>query len=314
MTLTVGVDVGGTKVAAGVVDETGRILARTRRPSPARSAEALRATIVESVEELRQSHDVAGVGISAAGFVATDRRQVIFAPNLDWGTGPVADVLAEEIGVPCVLENDANAAAWAEYVFGAGVRVPDQLMVAIGTGVGGGLILGGRIYRGGHGVSAEIGHMGYMPGGRPCPCGRRGCLEQYASGSALVRTARAAAEAGKAPHLLEAAGGDAEKVTGQLVNELALAGREDAVAVYQEVAGVLGTAVASLVAILDPSLVVLGGGVSTAGELLRAPVEAAMLADLTAAGRRPAPRVVLAALGNEAAIIGASDLVRQLLD
>ena len=191
MSLTIGVDVGGTKIAAGVVDEHGHVLATVRQSSPKQSGEQLMAAVVEIVAELRTvSAGVTAVGLSAAGFVSADRRHVLFAPHLRWGDEPVADLLSARSGLPVVIENDANAAAWAEFRFGAGRGVDDQLMVAIGTGVGGGIVLDGEIYRGGHGVAAEIGHINFVPDGRPCPCGRRGCFEQYASGSALQREAR----------------------------------------------------------------------------------------------------------------------------
>lgn len=310
MSLTVGVDVGGTKIAAGVVDDAGAILTSTRHPSPKESAAELRAVVGEIVAELRAEHDVTAVGVGAAGAVRSDRRHVAFAPHLDWGTEPFADLLSADVGLPVVIENDANAAAWAEYRFGAGQGVEDQLMVAVGTGVGGGIVLDGGIYRGGHGMAAEIGHIVFVPDGLPCPCGRRGCFEQYASGTALTRQAQEAARALRAPHLLAAAGGDAEAVTGVMVTDLAERGDEEAVALLAVLGRHLGTGIASLVAVLDPSLVVIGGGVSEAGELLRGPAEAALHDEITGGSHRPAPSVVVAALGNDAALIGAADLAR----
>lgn len=311
--MTVGVDVGGTKIATALVDDAGRILARERRATIVDDSDALRASLAEAVRAVGAGHDVVAVGVSAAGFVAADRNRMMFGTNLDWGQSPVGDDLAARLGVPVVLENDGNAAAWGEYVHGAGRGVPDQLMVAVGTGVGGGLILGGRIYRGGHGVAAEIGHVGYVPDGHPCPCGRRGCLEQYAAGPALVREAREAAAAGQAPRLLEAAGGDADKIDGHVIAELAAEGVEEALTPYRVTGRILGEGIAGLVAVLDPSLVVLGGGVSTSGEVYRAAVEEALHAHITARGHRPEPDLVVAALGNDAALIGAADLARALV-
>jgi glucokinase len=213
--------------------------------------------------------------------------------------------------MPVTVENDGNAAAWAEYVYGAGQGVPDQLMVALGTGVGGGLILGGEIYRGGHGVAGEIGHIGLVPHGRLCECGRQGCFEEYASGSSLQRMAREAAADGSAPALLAAAGGDPTAVTGAQVTELAGAGEPEALALFDRLAEHLGIGISTLVSILDPTLVILGGGVSDAGELLLGPTRAALERELSGRGRRPPPDLRLAALGNDAGLIGAADLARR---
>ena len=311
MVLAVGVDVGGTKIAAGVVDEKGAVLEQTRQPSPSDDPVRLRESIATIVADLRTRHDVTTVGLGAAGFVAADRRSMLFAPPLQWGDASLADQLEAAIGLPVNVENDGNAAAWAEHRFGAGRGVDHQMTVALGTGVGGGLILDGELYRGGHGIAAEIGHLGLVRDGRPCKCGRRGCLEQYASGSSLQRDARAAAAEGRAPGLLEAAGGDVEQVTGRLVSQLAAAGDPGALALFDELAGALGTGLATLVAVLDPSLIVLGGGVSEAGDVVLRPTEVAMRRELTGGDVHPAPELRLAELGNSAGLIGAADLARR---
>ena len=193
MGLTIGVDVGGTKIAAGVVDEDGTILKRARRESPATDTEAIQETIADLVSELASGLDVEGVGVGAAGFVDVSRSTVLFAPNLAWRDEPLKAELERRTGLPVVIENDANAAAWGEFAFGAGADAQDLLLVTVGTGVGGGIVLDGRLHRGTFGIAAEIGHLRVVPDGRPCPCGNRGCWEQYASGSALVADARAAA-------------------------------------------------------------------------------------------------------------------------
>ena len=311
MGLAVGVDVGGTKIAAGVVDDDGVIVDSTRVPTPADDPKQLRTTIAEMVQELAGRHDVASVGLGAAGFVNAQRTGLYFSAHVSWGDDPVTGLLQDSLGLPVTLENDGNAAAWAEYVYGGGRGVPDQLMVALGTGIGGGLILGGEIYRGGQGVGGEIGHLGLVPGGRLCECGRQGCFEEYASGSALQRSAREAAADGSAPKLLAAAGGDADAVTGAQVTELAQAGEPEAIRLFERLAEPLGTGIASLVAVLDPTIVVLGGGVSEAGELLLAPARRSLERQLSGRGHRPAPELRLAALGNDAGLIGAADLGRR---
>ena len=311
MGLAVGVDVGGTKIAAGVVDESGAIVDQTRVPTPKDDPAGLRATIAELAGELAGRHDVMAVGIGAAGFVNAERTALFFSAHVGWGTEPVTDILQDSLGMPVTVENDGNAAAWAEYVYGAGQGVPDQLMVALGTGIGGGLILGGEIYRGGHGVAGEIGHLGLVPQGRLCECGRQGCFEEYASGSALQRMAREAAADGSAPALLGAAGGDPAAVSGAQVTELAEAGEAEALELFEKLAQPLGIGLSTLVSILDPTIVVLGGGVSDAGDLLLAPTRTALDRELSGRGHRPPPELRLAALGNDAGLIGAADLARR---
>lgn len=311
MGLAIGVDVGGTKIAAGVVDESGAIVDQVRVPTPAEDPEALRATITRLAGDLAARHEVVAVGVGAAGFVNRKRTGLSFSAHVAWGTEPVAGPLQEALDLPVAIENDGNAAAWAEFTFGGGRGVPDQLMVAIGTGIGGGLILDGEIYRGGHGVAGEIGHLGIVPRGRLCECGRQGCFEEYASGSALQRMAREAAADGTAPRLLAGAGGEPMAVTGKQVTELARAGEQEALTLFDRLAEPLGLGIATLVSILDPTVVVLGGGLSEAGELLLGPTRPALERELSGRGHRPPPELTLAVLGNDAGLIGAADLARR---
>ena len=273
MGLTIGVDVGGTKIAAGVVDEKGAILQRARRESPAEDKAAMEDTIAELVRELAADHDVEGVGVGAAGFVDVTRSIVLLAPNLAWRDEPLKAELERRTDLPVVIENDANAAAWGEFAFGAGADADDLLLVTVGTGVGGGIVLDGQLHRGTFGVAAEIGHLRVVPNGRPCPCGNRGCWEQYASGSALVHDARARArEDASASALVERAGGDADGITGPMITDAAKQGDPFAVAQLAELGRWLGEGIASLAAVLDPGVVVIGGGVSEAGDLLLDPI------------------------------------------
>ena len=313
MGLTVGVDVGGTKIAAGVVDEKGEILERRRLDSPATDSEAIEATIAELVLELKRDHDIEAVGVGAAGFVDVRRSTVLFAPNLAWRDEPLKAELERLTDLPVVVENDANAAAWGEFAFGGGKDVDDLLLVTVGTGVGGGLVLDGKLHRGAFGVAAEIGHFRVVPQGRPCGCGQYGCWEQYASGSALVRDARERLGAGgdDVQALLERAGGDPEGVTGPIVTEAAQAGEAVAVELLAEVGRWLGEGIASLTAVLDPAVVVIGGGVSEAGDLLLDPIREHFLGTLTARDYRPHLEIRPAELGNRAGLIGAADLARR---
>ena len=194
MSLTIGVDIGGTKVLGGVVDAQGNVLRTSRRPTPANDVGATRDVIVDVVRELVAQHAVEAVGIGAAGWIDASRSTVLFAPNLAWRDEPLRDYVSAAIDVPVVVENDANVAAWAEFKYGAAADADDSMVLfTVGTGIGGGIVLGGQLLRGAHGIAAEVGHMLAVPEGHLCGCGRLGCIEQYASGNALVRFARAGA-------------------------------------------------------------------------------------------------------------------------
>jgi glucokinase len=316
---TVGVDIGGTKVAAGVVDENGKVLAAVRRETPHRttSPSVVADTIADAVAELRTVHpDVAAVGIGAAGFVDAEGAYVRFAPHLSWRDEPLRDAMRERLGLPVTVDNDANAALWAEVQFGAARGETDVLCVNLGTGIGGALLVAGRLHRGASGMAGEFGHMQVVPGGRACECGRTGCWEQYASGNVIARAARVIAKAGNAAGspLLSGAGGDATRVTGHVVTEAARAGDPTALRLLGEVGEWLGLGLANLVSAFDPALVIVGGGLSEAGELLLAPARETFAEALPGREYRPVPRIVPAALGNNAGLVGAADLARRALD
>lgn len=309
----IGIDVGGTKVSAGVVDADGRVLSSARRASPARNVAAIEDTIAELVGELRRDHsEVTAVGVAAAAFIDSSRSTVVFAPNLAWRDVPLRDRLSSRLELPVVLENDANAAAWGEFRFGAGADVDDLLLLTVGTGVGGGIVLGGELIRGARGFAAEVGHMRIEPDGRPCGCGQRGCLEQYASGSALLEVVGRAVRRGDegATELLAACGDAVGALTGPMVSKAASEGNPVALVALGEVGTWLGEGAATLCAVLDPCVVVVGGGVAEAGEMLLGPMRTAFAAHLTAAAYRPAIEVRAATLGNQAGLIGAADLAR----
>lgn len=313
MTLACGVDVGGTKIAGGVIDLDGTIIEELRLESPATDSEAIEEAIAGLVLELASRHDIEAVGIGAAGYIDKSRAVVMFAANLAWRNVNLKAELEARVNLPVVVENDANAAAWGEFTYGAGHDVDDLLLVTVGTGVGGGLVLDGELYRGAFGVGAEIGHMRVVPDGVLCGCGNHGCFEQYASGSALVREARAVARGGSllARDLLDRAGGDPEQINGPLIAEAARAGDPFSVEQFAVLGRWLGEGIASLTAILDPAVVVIGGGVSDAGEILLAPVRSSFASQLTGRGHRPALEIRKARLGNRAGLIGAADLARR---
>ena len=309
----IGVDIGGTKIAAGVVDAEGRILAQVRRETDPTSGAAVDATVLAVCQELMVSHEVGAIGLAAPGFASSDQRTVLFTPNLPWRDHPLADVVSSRIpGVKVVVENDANAAGWAEFRFGVAREATDMLLLTIGTGLGGALVVGERLVRGKWGVGAEVGHLRVVPDGERCGCGLRGCWEQYASGSALVRQARSAATArtAEAGALLELADGDPARITGPHVTYAAKSGDPLAIELLAELGRWIGEGSASVAALLDPELVVFGGGVGAAGDLLLEPARAAFRETLSARGHRPEARFALAAMGNDAGIVGAADLAR----
>ena len=312
MTLSCGIDVGGTKIAGGVVDEDGTIVEELRVESPATDTDAIETAIADIVQELGSRHEITAVGVGAAGYIDKARAVVLFSPNLAWRNVDLKAELEERIDLPVVIENDANAAAWGEFRFGAGHDVEDLLLVTVGTGVGGGVVLDGSLYRGAFGVGAEIGHMRVVPHGILCGCGKLGCFEQYASGSALVRDTRAAASRlPEAAGLLARVGGDPELITGPVITRAAQEGDDFAIERLAELGTWLGAGIASLTEILDPAVVVVGGGVSEADGLLLEPTRASFLAQLAAREHRPALEIRKARLGNKAGLIGAADLARR---
>lgn len=314
MGLTIGVDIGGTKVLGAVVDERGEVLAQTRRDTPACDTTEIVHRIGTVVAELRAGHEVSAVGIGAAGWLDVTRSTVLFAPNLAWRDEPLHDLIAAAVDLPTVVENDANVAAWAEFTYGAARDADDSMvLVSVGTGIGSGIVLGGRLVRGAYGVAAEIGHMNCVPDGHPCGCGRAGCLEQYASGSALVRFARQTAhdDPDRAAHLLELAGGSVEAITGPLVTEAAGAGDGAALHAFDRVGHWLSIGIADVVQVLDPQVVVIGGGVVESGDLLLEPVRKYLPEAMGARGRLPVGEVRPASMGNKAGVVGAADLARR---
>ncbi len=309
--LTIGVDIGGTKIAAGVVDEDGSILARTRWDTDPENPQQIDASIVAAVVELRGAFDVGAVGVAAAGFVAPSRDTVMFAPNLAWRDYPLRDRLSAVIELPIVVENDANAAGWAEFRFGAGRDVSHMVMVTVGTGVGGAIIIDGHLLRGAFGVAGEIGHLKVVPHGHYCGCGHEGCWERYASGQALTLAARhlVTTDPDGSRRLQEIAG-VGRRIKGPHVAAAAAEGDAAALELFRDLGYWIGMGSASLAAVLDPELIVIGGGVADSGEFFLDAARAGFLDHLSARGHRPEARIELALLGNDAGIIGAGDLAR----
>ncbi|ALV45500.1 glucokinase [Arthrobacter alpinus] len=310
--LALGIDIGGTKVAAGVVDGAGVIIEELRRVTPGRDARAVESVIVELVTELGTRHKIESVGIGAAGWMDLEGARVVFSPHLAWRDEPLRDTLESMLGRPVLVTNDADAAAWAESHFGAGRGHSRMIMLTLGTGIGGALVLDGKVERGAFGMAGEFGHQIIMPGGHRCECGNRGCWEQYASGNALGREGRELArkQSPMAAGLLEATHGKTKDITGTVVTELALQGEATAQELVAEVGDWLGLGMANLAAALDPAIFVIGGGLSAAGDLLLEPARRAYARNLTGRGYRKEAAITVAELGAAAGLIGAADLSR----
>jgi glucokinase len=308
----IGIDIGGTKIAGALVDENGDIVTQLRKPTPAADSSALEDIVVEMINELSDGTDAVAAGVAAAGFIDATQSIVYYAPNINWRHEPFREKLEKRVSVPVIIENDANAAGWAEFCFGAGKNSSDMVMLTIGTGVGGAIVANDKLFRGGFGAGAELGHMRVVPNGLPCGCGANGCIEQYGSGRALQRYANTLADAGGIGQALadvRAKGGNYlhGKDIGYLID------RDDpgALQALRQLGDWLGQACASFAAILDPQVFVFGGGVAAAGEKLLAPIRQAFLQTLPARGYHPEPEFRVAELVNDAGVVGAADVARR---
>lgn len=299
--LTIGFDVGGTNVRGGVITREGEILASRTVPT-SMDAEQLEADIVGIVDELRADYEVDAVGLALAGFLDPTCEVVRFAPHLPWRHANVRESLSQKLGMHVRLEHDANSAAWGEWRFGAGRGAEDWVFFAVGTGIGATLMTHDTIYRGAFGTAPEFGHIVVVPNGRQCSCGKRGCLERYASGTALPDTC--ADLRGSYETSLSA------DPTGKEITQAARRGDPLAVAVMEDFSRWLGQGLSIVADVLDPELIVLGGGVSQDADLYLEGAAQAMGQDIVGAGHRPLARVATAELGSAAGMIGVADLAR----
>lgn len=301
----IGIDIGGTSVRAAVVDDRCEVVASRRALTP-KTVQETEDVLSSLISELASEFEVGAVGLAVAGFVSTDRQQVMFAPHLAWRGDPVPARLTARLGLPVVMDHDVNSAAWAEYRSGAAQHSPVALLIALGTGIGAGLVIDGAIYRGAHGVAPELGHVVVVPGGRPCPCGKRGCWERYCSGTALAQTARellAGSFSGNAGPLAFV---NPESITGTMVAGAAAEGDPVALAAMEDLSRWLGVGLAMATDIIDPEVIVIGGGVAAAASFYLPAAHRDLSAGMTGAGHRPEPRVVVAKFGDRAGIIGAA--------
>ena len=308
--LTIGIDIGGTKISAGVVDSSGNLIDSSRCSTPAEGGKELISSVINLIKEFNKKYEIKGIGISIAALISSDYGTIVGAPNIaNLGKLNFVNEIKEEFELPIIIENDANAAMWAEFKFGNAKSLNPVMFFIIGTGVGGGLVIDGKLFKGVNGIGAEFGHMCVVPDGLSCGCGSKGCLEQYASGGALIRYANEAllANPDKSEEVLSFGEG---KLSGTALTKAAKAGNELALAAFSKQADWLGLACASYSLIIDPQAIIIGGGVVDAGELFLAPVRAAMRKYMPFAESHVPPKIIAAKFGNDAGLIGAADLVR----
>ncbi len=308
----IGIDIGGTKIAGALVDPDGSIIREERVATPAHDSDAIADAVIELINQLSEGVQVVAAGVAAAGFIDAERANIVYAPNLSWRHEPLKAKLQARTNIPVFIENDANAAGWAEYRFGAGQGVKHMAMLTIGTGVGGAIVVDGQLLRGGFGIAGELGHIRLVPEGRLCGCGQHGCIEQYGSGTALLRAAKELVESGdpQGVRLAELAT-EAGELTGTQVYQAITERDSGALALLSQLGTWLGEAAASLVAVLDPEMIVIGGGVSAAGDLLLDPIKKAFDAHLPASAFRPHLKFAIAEFVNDAGVVGAADLARR---
>ncbi|HKF81904.1 MAG TPA: ROK family protein [Solirubrobacterales bacterium] len=311
---TIGVDLGGTKMLIGVLSEAGTDpLYEQREASTGQTEDELVELLVREVTEARDAcPDVVAVGLGVPATIDHDKGVAVAAVNLPLSDVPLREIVSERVGLPVFVDNDANVAAYAEYLFGAAKGMPHMVMLTVGTGIGGGLILGGEVYRGSTGAGAELGHIVIQADGPPCQgnCPNHGCVESLASGTALGREGRAVAESSpdSAVGKMLAEG---REIDGHAVTEAALAGDEAAIGVFDLIGGRLGVACASLANIFQPDAIVVGGGVIAAGDLLLEPARRELRQRaLNPMNRTP---ILEATLGNDAGMIGAAAMARNEL-
>jgi len=308
----IGIDVGGTNLAAGLVDETGALLCRAECPTCAERhqnevLDDVAALTVQLAEQAGGLDEITALGLGLPGVVDVRRGELIFADNLGWQHVLIGEEMKKRLPLPVFAGNDANVAALAEARCGAGKGVESAVMLTLGTGIGGGIILNGKIYTGAHYVGGEIGHFILETNGRLCNCGVRGCFERYASATALILAGRKALSENPTGAIGRAAAGNPGEVTARLVVELAREGDRQATAIWEEYLHYLLTGMVSLVNLFDPEVFIIGGGVAAAGDFLLEPLRTRLprMVSFTDADQA---RIELATLGNDAGIIGAAML------
>ena len=309
---SIGIDIGGTKILGAVVSEGGQVVRELRVASPASDPDAMVTEVAALIEQLSTEHDIAAIGVAAAGFMDKQRETILYAPNLNWRNEPLRERLVKRVGRDLIIENDANAAGWAEFRFGAAKNQNSMVMLTLGTGVGGAIVNDGQLMSGGFGIAAELGHITVVNDGELCGCGRRGCLEQYASGSALLREAKKLADSADSKGaVLAEIREQAGKLKGAQVQQAILSGDPGVLELVQVAARRLAQGMASIVAVLDPEVFVIGGGLSELGDVILDPIRSEFENQLPAKGFRPVAEISPAWFSNHAGVVGAADLAMQ---
>lgn len=313
--LSLGIDIGGTKILGAAVSESGEVVFEKRVPSPAQEPDLMVETVARLIEDLiAEVGEPEAIGVAAAGFIDVTQSVVLYAPNLKWRNEPLRQRIEKRISRKLIIENDANAAGWAEFKFGAARKYDSMVMLTLGTGVGGAIVDGGHLMRGGFGIAGELGHITVVSDGHLCGCGRRGCIEQYASGTALIRQANLLADSDKPEgEMLRSLKREKGVISGHEAFEAVMADDSGTLQLVQDSAMYLAKAMASLVAVLDPEVFVIGGGLSELGEKLLGPVREHFAKEIPAAGFRPLAEVIPATFSNQAGVIGAAQLARETL-
>jgi len=303
----IGIDLGGTNLKAGIVDKDGKILHRlsTKTNSDADS-QTISNQILELIAEIIKisnfkKSDIIGIGLGSPGLVDKKGETILFSPNLPrWRNIPIKRIVAERFSKPCVLENDANAAAWGEKWVGAGKEATSMVMLTLGTGIGGGIIIDNRLWRGANNVAAEIGHMVIQMDGPQCNCGNRGCVEVYASATGMVRRFKELLKGGASSSLK-----DCDEITAKMINDAAFQGDKASLDIMEETGRYLGIAIVNIMHILNPEMIVLAGGMIGSGELLMNPIRQVTTQRAFEASYKDT-KIVFSQLGNDAGIIGAA--------
>ncbi len=311
----VGIDLGGTNLKAGIVDTGGRILHRLSiKTNSSADPQTISNQILELIAETIRSaqikeSDVAGIGLGSPGLVDKTGETILFSPNLPrWRNIPIKRIVSERFSKPCVLENDANAAAWGEKWVGAGKEAKSLVMLTLGTGVGGGIVIDNKLWRGANNVAAEIGHMVIQTDGPPCKCGNRGCVEVYASATGMVRRFKELLDSG-APSSLKNSG----EITARMINDAAIQGDKVSLDVIEETGRYLGIALINIMHVLNPEMIVLAGGMIGSGELLMNPIRRVTTQRAFEASYQDT-KIVFSQLGNDAGIIGAAGCLLKALE
>ena len=306
--IAIGIDVGGTNVKGALVSREGEVLARLQRPTEVEAATKSVIGIAETLQDraVTEGLNPVACGVGAAGFIDAARGAVTFAPNTLYDDPEIGAAVGARLGLPVVVDNDANAAAWGEYRFGFAAGVPHLTFITLGTGIGSGFVVDGRLVRGSTGAAAELGHMVVDPRGPQCPCGLRGCLERFSSGSAIAATARAELEKGGESSLTTTVSSP-ELITAEDVAKQAAQYDDLSCSILNRAGTMLGLGLANVVNLFDPTVIVLGGSVVKAGEAYLGPARDELARRLTAQRRRPA-RLDVSSLGDDAGMVGAAAL------